>query len=390
MREVVGRRIDVGWWIVAATLLGTALRLYRLDFQSLWVDEAITFIIAQNPALEVVFGEGWYVNMHALYYLIVHFAMYVGEGETILRLPSVVFGILSIPLLYLVGQSWFGTKAGVASGLLLAISPFHLYCSQEARPYAALIFFALLAVYCLQRLMSSHRHLGWRLGFIISTAAAVYCHAVALPFVAFTVVYAILAAPSSDRLTWAVTFGSIALLCAPVIVGFVAEPPMKPPAAGSQDSSGSARPAVLAPVAYAVWSFSTGFSLGPSVRELHRPDPLSIARRHMPLIVPVFLLFSSLMLGGGVRLWRTARRRWMLVSAWLLFPIAFLILAGTVTRYPLNPRYVILSFPPFLLLTGLGLVGLHVRWLRAAAGTMVILVTIAAVRNYYFDPAYQR
>lgn len=111
---------------------------------------------------------------------------------------------------------------------------------------------------------------------------------------------------------------------------------MKPPGAGSQDSSGSARPAVLAPVAYAVWSFSTGFSLGPSVRELHRPDPLSIARRHMPLIVPVFMLFSSLMLGGGVRLWRTARRRWMLVSAWLLFPIAFLILAGTVTRYPLN------------------------------------------------------
>ncbi len=390
MNAGVRKLLGPGSWIAGITLLGAALRLYRLGSQSLWVDEAITFIIAQGPLSEVALARGWLVGMHALYYVIVHFIMFAGQSEVVLRLPSVVFGSLSIPLLYLVARRWFGTAAGVASGLLLAISPFHLFYSQEARPYAALLFFALLSIYCLQRLVTASGRPAWRLGFILSTAATLYCHAEALPFIAFTVLYAVLAAPRTDRFRWGVTFGAVALLCAPALIRLVVVPPVKPFAAGSYDSSGSARASVLAPIAYAAWTFGTGFSLGPSVRELRAPGRLRVTLGYAPLILPVLILFSVLLLAGGIRMWRTARGGLTLVAAWLVIPVAFLVLAGTVTGYPFNPRYAILSFPPFLLLLALGLVSLHSGWLRAAAWGILLLVNLAALGNYYFDPHYHR
>lgn len=383
------RRIDPRWYISGITVLGAVLRVFRLDYQSLWVDEVVTFLGARGPILDIVSieevrGSEWLPTVHSLYYLVVHLAMNIGDDEFVLRLPSVVAGILSVPLVYAIARRWFGTAAGLASGFLLAISPLHLYFSQEARPYALMVFLALVSVYSLQRLLPDPKRPGWRLCFIVSTAATLYCQPVALPFIGVTIFYAFMAAPRTDRIDWALNFAGVALLCFPEAYALVALPPVKSPTAPSSESPSPYH------VVYAVWAFAAGFSVGPSVRELHAPDRLQIALRNIWIIAPILLFNLALFSAGTVRAWRASRLKCVVIAVWFLLPILFLMLGAVATRHPFNVRYVILSFPPFIVLLGLGAISVRGRWLRAAAWGSLLLVSIGALANYYFNPRYHR
>jgi hypothetical protein len=74
--------------------------------------------------------------------------------EAAYRFPSVVFGALTVPLLYLVGGRLVGQRAAVAAAVLLALSSWHIFYSQHARMYATFVFLflaATLAIFTWQR-----------------------------------------------------------------------------------------------------------------------------------------------------------------------------------------------------------------------------------------------
>jgi len=60
--------------------------------------------------------------------------MYFDRSEAALRSLSLLAGLISIYLLYLLGRALLGAGVGLISAALLALSPFALYYSQEARP----------------------------------------------------------------------------------------------------------------------------------------------------------------------------------------------------------------------------------------------------------------
>ena len=50
--KVKGLRIPLGSsriWLILIILLGSAVRLYRLDYQSLWFDESLSMALASSP-----------------------------------------------------------------------------------------------------------------------------------------------------------------------------------------------------------------------------------------------------------------------------------------------------------------------------------------------------
>ena len=57
-------------------------------------------------------------------------------SETMTRFPSVCVGILAVALMAQVGRRLWGREAGLASALLLALSPFHVWFSRDAGFYA--------------------------------------------------------------------------------------------------------------------------------------------------------------------------------------------------------------------------------------------------------------
>lgn len=130
-------------------LSGAFLRLIGLGKQSLWYDELLNWHRSSQKDLSslsrgVVYNDGHPPG----YYIILHFVIrYLGDSEAILRLPSVICGILSVLVIFLLGQLLYSYREGLVASCLMAFLYTPIYYSQEARPYASLLLLSLISIY---------------------------------------------------------------------------------------------------------------------------------------------------------------------------------------------------------------------------------------------------
>ena len=142
--------------LLAILLLAFALRVYRLDSQSLWYDEAVTAQVASQGIGELTRWTADDIQPPLYYYAAAGWLRLAGRGEWALRFPSAFFGTLTVPLMWAValrlfGRGRSGRVAALAAALLTALSPLYVYYAQEARMYTQLTFLGLLAGYALLR-----------------------------------------------------------------------------------------------------------------------------------------------------------------------------------------------------------------------------------------------
>ncbi len=129
--------------IYIVLILGLFLRLVSLN-QSLWLDEATTALSSQM-SLPEFFSSFMRADFHPpLYYLVIHYwSIMFGISEISLRIPSVIFGILNIYVVYLIAKENFTSNKinwPIIPALFLATSGLHIYYSQEARMYSMAAF----------------------------------------------------------------------------------------------------------------------------------------------------------------------------------------------------------------------------------------------------------
>ena len=161
-------------WIVLLALL---LRLARLSFQPLWWDEGWSLYFAtSDPGAMLQLTA---VDIHPpFYYLLLHLWIRLfGSSLIAVRLLSVLIGVAAVPLIYLAGRRLFGHKAGLLAALLLAISPFHIYYSQEVRMYGLVTLLGLVILDSGFRILDSGsvraRLWAW-VGYVLAATAALY------------------------------------------------------------------------------------------------------------------------------------------------------------------------------------------------------------------------
>lgn len=131
--------------VVALTVASLILRVYRVDFLSLWVDEYIHAIRAEGVLKgKSLFGDD--NNGIFLTLLIVPSYLIFGVNELASRFPSVLLGTLVTPLLYLFGKMLFNRTVGLLAALLNTVSVYSIFWSRMARNYASFEFFYLLLV----------------------------------------------------------------------------------------------------------------------------------------------------------------------------------------------------------------------------------------------------
>ncbi len=119
-------------------VLAAYLRLRDLDRTSLWYDEAVSWH-QSNGSLTALLEQVAQDNYPPLHNMVLWLAIPVlGDWETALRFPSVLFGTLAVWLVYLLGKMLGDKPVGLLSAALLALSPFHIWYSTEARMYALL------------------------------------------------------------------------------------------------------------------------------------------------------------------------------------------------------------------------------------------------------------
>ncbi len=157
-------------WVLLIMLLALGVRLYRLNEQSVWGDEwpPLAHLNAPDAAtslqlLRMAFPEHM---MSPLYYLLeYYFAQAFGTDPTTVRLFAVMQGLLSIPLIFLVGKYAFGRYAGLAAALCMALSPLHVWHSQEVRPYIMQVVVVLASMYSLLRALREKKSSWWIVHF---------------------------------------------------------------------------------------------------------------------------------------------------------------------------------------------------------------------------------
>jgi uncharacterized membrane protein len=91
------------------------------------------------------------------YYLFMHFwYAIVGHNDIPLRLPSMVFGALSVVLLFIIGREFFDEIAAGVGAVLFAVSPMMIELSSSVRPYSLLTFAFLISLLCLLRILKGN------------------------------------------------------------------------------------------------------------------------------------------------------------------------------------------------------------------------------------------
>lgn len=136
-------------------LLAIGLRLINLGGRALWYDEAFAVLFAEKGLSAMIYGTltpvaGGAADIHPLlYYSALNVWMhFFGESAFAVRLLSVVFGVATVALIYLLAKTLFDEKTGLIAALINAIAPFHVQYSQETRMYALLGLLLMAATWC--------------------------------------------------------------------------------------------------------------------------------------------------------------------------------------------------------------------------------------------------
>jgi mannosyltransferase len=138
-------------WLALLTALAVALRAIGLD-GGLWYDEIRTLVDSVRSPLYQILTVFPGNNQHTFFSVLAHFSIAAfGEHVWSLRLPSLLLGAASVPVLYLFAREFVGRAEALLASLLLAVAYHHIWYSQSARGYAAQAFLALLSSWLLLR-----------------------------------------------------------------------------------------------------------------------------------------------------------------------------------------------------------------------------------------------
>ena len=164
----------VFWIIGGLMLLGTVLRIIELN-NGLWFDEIATLVeYVRKPLPEIV--SHYSRNNHLLYSVLAYATLNVfGEYPWTLRLPAVVFGVACIPALYALGTVVTSRLEALLAAGLLAVSYHHIWFSQNARGYTALVFWTLISTFFLLRGLRDNK-LCWHIAYGWAAALGLYTH----------------------------------------------------------------------------------------------------------------------------------------------------------------------------------------------------------------------
>ncbi len=346
-------------FLVFLVLLAAIPRLYGLSRQSLWFDEA--YSVSKASDLKAV----WFDQLDPTppgYFTLLHFWMdAAGRSEYSLRFLSAVFGILLVVLIYSCGMSLLGEKTAIFASVICAVSPYHIYYSQEVRPYALFALLTLAALYSLYRAMKGYRP-AWA-AFAAFTVASAYTHNYGFfAFVAgLAYIFAVGVKKELRRPTaLSLAFIVLALLHRCLLLWFNRGEDLNAwiPLPGWKDL-------------LLTFQYFTARSW-----RLPQGPALSLASL---AFLPVFILLVVMAAAEK-------RKENLLLTLYFAVPLALAFLASFKSPMYVAGRYDIVAFPAFCLLAGRGLALLRRSWLRDALFALIILIASCNLFIYYTYP----
>ena len=326
--------------LLSVLVLAVFLRVYAISLYPLAGDEYGSLAEARAVGL----------NWNSIIYSgFMHFWIQLGSSELWLRLPSAIFGVATVGILFKLGEKLGGWRTGIVAGLLAATSPFSIYHSQEVRFYSLFILaaagFMLATVHYLENRRTPRNRVAMLLtgiGLLLSHflgGLALYAQLTAMAFAVKT--------KWSRRARVFVLFGVPVALCGLLLTPFVRQGLWRLYSIYGNAPS-SVEPVItpvsiinLAKTVFAGFVFIFGYHVYP-LRWL--------------LVALGLSLGGFLLLAGVRRLWKE--------SPWRVLPFAYLFAligvyvvldsVGGRVAGGVSPRHVAFVWPVFLVLTAIG------------------------------------
>ena len=173
-------------------LLVAALRLWGIGAKSLWLDEIMTVQKASMPFSQMMEQIKQHDAHPPLFQIVEWGWLRLGRGDGFARIPSAAFGVAAVWLAYLIARRLFSKRTGLFAALLMALSYFHIYYSQEARLFSLVTTLFLAQVYVLLRILHQRgkAHWAWWSAYGLLALLSLYTYALCVVTIAaLAVVY---------------------------------------------------------------------------------------------------------------------------------------------------------------------------------------------------------
>jgi uncharacterized membrane protein len=334
--------------LALAGVIAAGLALRLAIPRGIWLDEAIS-IHQAHLGLHDLFHNLQYGDRHPPLH---HLALWltvraIGDGELAVRVPSLIAGTLVIPAMYLLGRELYDRRTGLVAAAFGAVSPILIWYSQEARMYAFVTLFGLLAVWTQVRVIRNSSAGNWA-AYILSTSALMWSHYFGLLLIGVQqlIFVGVLIQRRRARepvgplaLGFAYSAAVLALQLVPLLVFAHKQFDSTGAALGSPSGTYDALSffAVVSNMAWALWGY--------------HPDGTT---ELLAAMWPLLLLLSLLLLGRG------GSRQTLILAAAAVSPIVLLLGVAVFNRELFEVRYFLVAVPLLLLLVARLVTG----WIR--------------------------
>lgn len=367
--------------------VAAVLRFYHLGATNLWIDEILSVKVASQPAADIIrnyrpTADPALREQAPFAFVVMHFFLPLGAPEWSARLPSVLFGLLGVVALLLAARELGLRSVALGAAALLAISPLHVWYSQEVRWYAQWVALTMLSYVALARACKTNSRGAWA-AYVIFALLDVYT---------FIFSFFVLACQglSVCILQW-LDRRRARLLPAFTVAGLVI-------AIGSIPvlwlllnqlslSTGTPRPTTLAALGYTLFAYGAGLSLGPTLSYLHHVTELRRIAAAYPSVLVVGIVFAPLLAVGAWSLRRNRRAAALLLPLLFGLPVLVFLLA-VCSNVTYQARYSLAALPAFVIVVALGIRKIRPLALRTLAIAAVVACSCWSLVNYYSNPAY--
>lgn len=362
--------------LITILFLASFFRLFQLGQKSLWLDEAFSINLSSHSLKTIIQGEK---NNPPLYHFLLHYWVKIfGKSEASTRLMSAIFSILTIFAIYKLGSELFNSKIAILSSFFLAICPFHIHYSQEARMYSLVVLLTIVSCYFFIKFLKESKKMALFLYFLFSLAA-IYTHYFAFFIIAAQNIFIITQKNvyKNQLAYWFLCQFLLFLFYLPWIWSLIQA------IEGGKEKYLSH---LYLRIPYTLLVFNLGYS-GIIINMYAKQHLLQTILNHWFLILAVIVFIIPLFLLGLKTIWQKEHcwKIFILLYFFLPFILALLI---SIKIPLLAERYFIVTLPAYYLILSAGILSLRTLKTKAIFLSGILFLTAFSLKNYYFNPKF--
>jgi hypothetical protein len=283
--------------------------------------------------------------------------LFGSSGES-LRIVSLAAGLATIPLTYLLGRWTFGVRAGLLGATFVTFSPFMIFYSAQARPYALMVMLCLVSTLALLRGVRGGGMRCWVL-YAAASCAAMYTHYTSIFLLAVQLGWALVTQPAARR--------QLVIANLAAAVGFA---PWLPSLSEHNDSPGTEIYGLLEPFTLRNVRVDLGqLWFGSPLDPISEVPGLMFALLAMAGLIVCAVLF--------VRARSPLREALLLACLAIGVPMATALYSG-IRDTVWNPQNLIASWPGFAVFAG-AIIGWSVHAFRTRGGAVRSVAAVAVL-----------